>query len=82
MLWINRVFSFPFVMLVRVYQWVISPLFPPSCRYTPTCSAYAIEALNEWGPFKGSYLAFKRIMSCRPGGGCGYDPVPKREINK
>ncbi len=75
-----RVLSFPFVILVRLYQLVISPLFPPSCRYTPTCSAYAIEALNEWGPIKGSYLAIKRIMSCRPGGGCGYDPVPKRGI--
>jgi len=55
---------------------VISPYLPPSCRYTPTCSAYGIEALKKYGPFKGSWLTIKRIASCHPWGGHGYDPVP------
>lgn len=61
---------------VHIYRLCISPLFPPSCRYTPTCSAYALEALRRHGPFKGSWLALKRILRCHPWGGCGYDPVP------
>ena len=64
--------------MVRIYQWIISPLFPPTCRHTPTCSAYTIEALKEWGLFKGLYLGVRRVLSCRPGGGYGHDPVPKR----
>ncbi len=62
-----------------MYQIFISPLLPKSCRYEPTCSAYMIEAIKIWGPFKGLFLGIKRILSCRPGGGCGYDPVPKRD---
>lgn len=62
---------------IRIYQWTISPLLAPRCRYQPTCSHYAIEALNEWGVFKGSWLAVKRIGSCHPWGGFGPDPVPK-----
>jgi putative membrane protein insertion efficiency factor len=58
------------------YRRVISPMTPPSCRFTPTCSAYAIEALKKHGPFKGSYLAIRRILRCHPWGGSGYDPVP------
>lgn len=54
----------------------ISPYLPPSCRYTPTCSAYGIEALKKYGPFKGGWLTLKRIASCHPWGGSGYDPVP------
>jgi putative membrane protein insertion efficiency factor len=65
-----------FIILVRIYQLVISPLKPASCRYTPTCSEYAIQALRKYGPFKGSYLAASRIMRCHPWGGHGYDPVP------
>jgi uncharacterized protein len=64
------------IFLIRIYQWVISPLFPPSCRYTPTCSQYGIEALKKYGFFKGGYLTFKRILRCRPGAGHGHDPVP------
>ncbi len=64
--------------MVRIYQWIISPLFPPSCRHTPTCSVYTIEALKEWGLLKGLYLGIRRILSCRPGGSHGYDPVPKK----
>jgi hypothetical protein len=77
-----RVLSFPIIFLVKVYKWVISPLLPPSCRYTPTCSTYMIEALKIWGPFKGTYLGLKRIASCHPRGGIGYDPVPTPDSAK
>ena len=61
---------------IRFYRKFISPLTPPSCRFTPTCSQYAIEAITKHGPFKGTWLAVKRVLRCRPGGGSGYDPVP------
>ena len=61
---------------IRFYRKFISPLTPPSCRFTPTCSQYAIEAITKYGPFKGTWLAIKRVLRCRPGGGSGYDPVP------
>ena len=64
------------IMFVRFYQTAISPHTPPSCRYTPTCSQYAIEALQKYGAIKGSWLTFKRLMRCHPWGGSGYDPVP------
>ncbi|MDX1332223.1 MAG: membrane protein insertion efficiency factor YidD [Robiginitalea sp.] len=72
----------PFIWLVRFYQRYLSPLTPPSCRYTPTCSQYTIEALQKHGLFKGGWLALKRIASCNPWGGSGYDPVPEKEENK
>lgn len=61
---------------IYFYKSVISPITPPSCRYTPSCSTYAIEALKKHGPFKGLYLAIRRILRCHPWGGKGYDPVP------
>ena len=61
---------------IRFYQKFISPLKPPTCRFTPTCSQYAIEAIRKHGPFKGFYLAVWRILRCNPWGGSGYDPVP------
>lgn len=64
------------IWLVRIYQAVISPLSLPSCRFTPTCSNYAITALKKYGFLKGLRLAFKRLMCCHPWGGSGYDPVP------
>ena len=64
------------ILPIRFYQKFISPLTPPSCRFTPTCSQYAIEALRKHGPFKGTYLAVRRILRCHPWGGYGYDPVP------
>ncbi len=66
----------PFIILIRVYQWIISPVMGPKCRFTPTCSQYTAEALQKHGLFKGGALSLKRISKCRPGGGHGYDPVP------
>ncbi|OOX79023.1 membrane protein insertion efficiency factor YidD [Snodgrassella alvi] len=62
--------------LIRFYQYAISPLLPPRCRYNPTCSQYAILALQKYGVMKGSWLAIKRICRCHPWGGCGHDPLP------
>jgi putative membrane protein insertion efficiency factor len=67
---------FILIIPVRIYQWVISPMIGPSCRYTPTCSVYSVQALKKHGPFKGLWLAIKRILSCNPWGGSGHDPVP------
>ncbi|MCT4673046.1 MAG: membrane protein insertion efficiency factor YidD [Prolixibacteraceae bacterium] len=61
---------------IYFYRNVISPMTPPSCRHTPTCSAYALEALTKHGPIKGLYLTFKRLSKCHPWGTHGYDPVP------
>ncbi|MEB3074416.1 MAG: membrane protein insertion efficiency factor YidD [Capnocytophaga sp.] len=71
-----KLITYPFVLLVRFYQIAISPLKPPTCRFTPTCSSYALEALKRHGLFKGGMLAIRRIMRCHPWGGSGYDPVP------
>jgi uncharacterized protein len=62
--------------LITVYQKTISPITPAACRYTPTCSQYAQDALRKYGPLKGSWLATKRLLRCHPWGGHGYDPVP------
>lgn len=64
------------ILPIRFYQGAISPMLPPSCRYTPTCSQYAMEAIMKYGPLKGGWLAIKRICRCHPWGGSGYDPVP------
>ncbi|MBW4332272.1 membrane protein insertion efficiency factor YidD [Stakelama sp. CBK3Z-3] len=66
-----------FILLVRSWQYGPSIILPPSCRYTPSCSAYAIEALRRYGALKGSWLAIRRIARCHPWGGSGYDPVPE-----
>lgn len=76
---LRKIVQFPFILLVKLYQWIISPLFPAVCRYEPTCSSYMIEAIQEWGVLKGSWLGFKRISTCHPWGGHGHDPVPKNE---
>ncbi|UBM62844.1 membrane protein insertion efficiency factor YidD [Candidatus Sulfidibacterium hydrothermale] len=65
-----------FILLIRVYQYTLSPYIGHSCRYTPTCSVYSVEAIKKYGPFKGGWLALKRVLSCNPWGGSGYDPVP------
>lgn len=73
---LKKAVAFPLILLVRFYQLCISPLKPPSCRFTPTCSQYAIEALRKHGPIRGLYLTAKRLLRCHPWGGSGYDPVP------
>ncbi|NTW33530.1 MAG: membrane protein insertion efficiency factor YidD [Bacteroidetes bacterium] len=73
----KKIISKILLLFIRFYQLSISPLFPASCRYSPTCSQYGIEAINKHGPFKGAYLTFKRFLSCGPWSGKGgYDPVP------
>ena len=71
-----QILSLPFIGLIRLYQLAISPWLGPSCRYTPTCSQYGIEALKKYGLIKGGWLTLKRIVSCNPWGGHGHDPVP------
>lgn len=73
---IQQVGSFPFIVLIKLYQWVISPWLGSKCRYIPTCSQYGIEALKKYGPLKGLWLTGKRILRCNPWGGHGHDPVP------
>ena len=68
------------LLFIRFYQLAISPHLPSACRYYPTCSVYAYEAVSKYGFLRGSLLAVKRIMRCHPYGGGGYDPVP--ELNK
>ena len=72
----NIIFSFLFRAIIVVYQKVISPLFLPRCRYTPTCSVYGLGAIEKYGPWKGGGLTLKRILTCHPWGGDGHDPVP------
>lgn len=64
-------------MLIRGYQLFISPLFPPTCRHVPTCSSYAMEAVEKHGAIKGSWLSLKRLLRCHPWGSSGWDPVPE-----
>ena len=73
---LGRLLAWPLLLLVRIYSYTISPLLGVSCRYQPTCSAYAVEALRRHGAFRGTALAAKRIARCHPWGGSGYDPVP------
>jgi len=68
------------IFLIRIYQYVLSPLFPKSCRYEPSCSRYFVEAVETHGALRGAWLGAKRIGRCHPWGGCGCDPVPPREM--
>ncbi|MBO4488503.1 MAG: membrane protein insertion efficiency factor YidD [Bacteroidales bacterium] len=74
--WISKGVASVMIFFIKVYQWTLSPLIGRSCRYTPTCSNYGIEAIRKHGPIKGGWLTLKRILSCNPWGGSGYDPVP------
>ena len=71
---------------ILAYRYMLSPMLPRTCRFSPSCSAYALEALSVHGPFKGSWLAFRRLARCHPivllGGGSGYDPVPRGHAHK
>jgi hypothetical protein len=64
------------ILPIRLYQWTISPLLGVNCRYAPSCSAYAVEAIETHGAVRGCWLALRRILRCHPWGGSGYDPVP------
>jgi len=77
-MWLKKIFILP----IRLYQVSISPLLGKSCRFEPTCSHYAIQAIEEWGVIKGMWLATKRIFRCHPWGGHGYDPVPKKDKSR
>ena len=80
---LNKIIIFPFVLFIRVYQLIISPMLGSNCRFIPTCSEYAMESLKEYGLIKGIFLSIKRIGKCHPWGGHGYDPLPtKMEKNK
>ena len=73
---IGRAIRWLLILLVRAYQVGLSPLLPPACRYYPSCSSYAIEALERHGPLRGSWMAARRIARCNPFRPGGYDPVP------
>jgi len=73
---INKVLSKIFLLLIAFYKNAISPLLGRSCRYSPTCSTYGIHAIKKYGAFKGGWLTLKRLASCNPWGGSGFDPVP------
>ncbi|MCL1822096.1 MAG: membrane protein insertion efficiency factor YidD [Prolixibacteraceae bacterium] len=79
---LKKVLGFIVLFPVYIYKYAISPFTPASCRYTPTCSTYAIEAVKIHGPYKGTWLAVKRISRCHPWGSSGYDPVPPKEPKK
>ncbi|MBO6794969.1 MAG: membrane protein insertion efficiency factor YidD [Balneolaceae bacterium] len=79
---INNIFRWLIVGIVRFYQLAISPWLGKSCRYSPTCSQYMIEAVNEWGALKGFWMGLKRIGRCHPWGSHGYDPVPENPKKK
>lgn len=78
----NRILKKLVIFPIRLYQWTLSPLLGPTCRFQPTCSHYMIEAIREWGIFRGVWLGLKRIFRCHPWGGHGFDPVPKNKRAK
>jgi hypothetical protein len=75
---IRWIFRLLFIMLIKIYQYLISPLMPRTCRYTPSCSQYAIEAFRKHGVIKAIIFSSRRIISCNPWGGEGEDPVPPK----
>ena len=79
---LGRVPSLASIGLITLYRGIISPLTPSSCRFHPTCSEYGLEAFRRFGFFKGLLLTTKRILKCRPGGPCGFDPVPEKVVRK
>jgi len=74
-----NIFQKIYILPIRFYQWFISPIFGPTCRYQPTCSHYMVEAIGEWGIIRGTWLGVKRIGRCHPWAGHGADPVPKKD---
>lgn len=78
---LRKILIAPLLLLIWFYKIVLSPLLPATCRFQPTCSTYFIEALKIHGLLYGSYLGFKRILSCHPWGKSGYDPVPEKKCS-
>ena len=79
---LNKIIIFPFVLFIRVYQLIISPMLGSNCRFIPTCSEYAMESLREYGLIKGIFLSIKRIGKWHPWGSHGYDPIPNKMEKK
>ncbi|MBL4603115.1 MAG: membrane protein insertion efficiency factor YidD [Emcibacteraceae bacterium] len=77
--YLSAILSYFLKALITVYKYVISPLLGPKCRYLPTCSSYAMEAIDIHGPIKGGWMAIRRIIRCNPWGNSGYDPVPAKK---
>ena len=75
---LRKLYIKPLIILIKLYQFFISPFLKNNCRFMPSCSEYTIESLSEYGFIKGGYMAVKRILHCHPYGGQGYDPVPKK----
>ena len=73
---IPNIFKYIFINIIKIYQRFISPFFPSSCKFSPTCSKYGIEAINKYGPLKGGFITIKRILRCNPWSKGGYDPIP------
>ena len=69
-----------FIGLIKLYQYIVSPLLGPRCRFHPTCSNYAVEAINQYGVLKGGYLSVRRIIKCHPLNEGGHDPVPTKQV--
>ena len=82
MKFVGRVLAWPLLWLVWLYRYGLSPLLGANCRYQPTCSAYAEEAIRTYGAFRGGWLTLKRLGRCHPWGGSGYDPVPVSEEDR
>lgn len=72
----KKILGLFFIFLIRIYQYTLSPLLMPSCRFVPSCSAYGVEAIRKHGPFRGGWLTLKRLSRCHPWGKSGFDPVP------
>jgi len=75
---LNHLAKFVTLQVLRVYKWVISPLLPPACRFVPTCSEYAMEAVERYGVLRGACMAFARILRCHPFARSGFDPVVRQ----
>ena len=79
---LNKIITFPLILLIRGYQLIVSPILGSNCRFMPTCSEYALESLKVYGLIKGTYLTIIRIGKCHPWGRHGYDPIPTKMEKK
>lgn len=73
---IKNIVLYPILLIIKIYQTVLSPILPSTCRYSPTCSEYTKQSLSKFGLLKGGLISIKRIIKCNPWGGNGYDPIP------